>query len=390
MVAVVLAPERIKRCKAAYSVRRLDLDRPLSVLSGRELRPRYGDLVLARVAGIGQHPKLETTVSRRATLYVGDEVVVAYGARYAPDQFEAELPEDLDPCELVAAGGVAARVCSRHSSMTSATRLEPVGLLADAHQRRLNVADAALPAPATPLRHPPTVLVAGTSMNAGKTTTVASLVHGLSRAGLRVGACKINGTGAGGDPYLYRDAGADEVLDFTDDGLVATYRVPVEQLVGTAERLHAHLAGRDVDAIAMEIADGVLQPETAALLAAPQVQALTDAVLFAAGDAAGALLGVDRVRRAGLPVVAVSGLLTASPLATREAQACLDVPVYDTTDLSDPVLARSILDRARADLAGPDTVGAPETCSQARGSDTEPATAAPAGVELVAAGERSA
>lgn len=154
-------------------------------------------------------------------------------------------------------------------------------------------------------------------------------MHGLTRAGLRVGACRITGTGAGGDPYLYRDAGADEVLDFTDDGLVTTYRVPVEQLVGTAVRLHAHLAGRDVDAIAMEIADGVLQPQTAALLAAPQVQALTDAVLFAAGDAAGALLGVERVRRAGLPVLAVSGLLTASPLATREAQACLDVLARD-------------------------------------------------------------
>ena len=373
MVAVVLEPERIKRCKAAYSVRRLDLYRPLLVLSGREVRPRYGDLVLARVAGIGQHDKLETTVSRRASLYLGDEIVVAYGARYAPDQFEAELPEDLGPCELVAAGGVASRVRTRHSSMKAATRLEPVGLLADADGCRLNLADGALPAPATPRRRPPTVLVAGTSMNAGKTTTVASLVHGLSRAGLRVGACKITGTGAGGDPNLYRDAGADEVLDFTDDGLVTTYHLPVEQLVGTAERLHAHLAGREVDAIAMEIADGVLQPETAALLAAPQVQALTDAVLFAAGDAAGALLGVDQVRRAGLPVLAVSGLLTASPLASREAQACLDVPVYDTTDLSDPVLARSILDRAVADLVEPAI-----------------ATASAAGVELVGAGGRSA
>lgn len=85
----------------------------------------------------------------------------------------------------------------------------------------------------------------------------------------------------------------------------------------------------------------------------------------------------------------MSGLLTASPLASREAQACLDVPVYDTTDLSDPVLARSILDRAGADLPGSDALGAPETCSQGRGINTAAATGAP-GAELVAAGERSA
>src|SRR2546430_9351468 len=40
------------------------------------------------------------------------------------------------------------------------------------------------------------------------------LVVGLRRRRLRVGAAKVTGTGAGGDPWLLTDAGASLVLDF--------------------------------------------------------------------------------------------------------------------------------------------------------------------------------
>jgi hypothetical protein len=353
MSACKSTTERVRRAKTAYSVRRVPLDQPLTVLDVTSVRPKHGDLVLATVARLGQHGKLELRSSRRATLYVGDEIVVAYGARYAPDQFEAELPTDLGPCELVAAGGMASRVTSKHTGMNPATALEPVGILAASDGAALSVGDGALAVPPTPTRRTPTVVIAGTAMNAGKTTTAAAIIHGLTRAGLRVGACKITGTAAGGDPNLYRDAGAAEVLDFTDDGLVGTYRVPVARLAATASRLHAHLVGRGADAIVVEIADGVLQAETAALLASAEMRRITDAVVFAAGDAAGALQGVAHVRAADLPVIALSGLLTASPLAVREAQARLDLPVYSMGDLSDPTLACSLLDRvgAAAELA---------------------------------------
>jgi hypothetical protein len=345
-----IAPDRLERAKIAYSVRRVDLDRSLQLVPGLDGRPRHGDLVLAEVVQIGQHSRLELTTSRRATLFVGDEVVVAYGARYAPDQFEAELPGDLGECELVAAGGCAASVRSRHSAVRDATRLRPAGLLRTPGGSVLNVADGALPAPPRRLGIPerprvPTVLVAGTSMNAGKTTTVTSLVRGLTRAGLRVGAGKFTGTGAGGDRYSYVDAGAAAVLDFTDLGFVSTYRVPVPRLARMAADMHDHLIDHGVDAVVLEIADGVLHQETRALLEHVDVRARVDGALFAATDAAGAVFGVQRMRACGQQVVAVSGLVTTSPLARREAQCVLDVPLYAGSDLSDPALAVAVLDR---------------------------------------------
>lgn len=333
---------RQARWKSAYTVRRVPVPPEVRLVTGRA--PAHGDLVLARVDAIGQHTRLELGTSRRAALFPGDEVVVAYGARYAPDQFEAELPADLGPCHLVAAGGVAASVVAANTAMKPATTIVPVGLLAAADGRVLNVADGALPTGApTPARHVPTVLVAGTAMNAGKTTAVASLVHGLVAARLRVGAGKLTGTGAGGDRYAYADAGAAEVLDFTDLGMSSTHRVPLPRVLDAAVALHGHLTARGADAIVLEVADGLLCPETAAVLAAPRVRALVDGVVFAAGDAAGAVHGAAAVRAAGLPLVAVSGLVTASPLAIREARAHLRVPLLDVAALHDRDTATALL-----------------------------------------------
>lgn len=81
--------------------------------------------------------------------------------------------------------------------------------------------------------------------------------------------------------------------------------------------------------IVLEVANGAYQNETAALLASAAFRRQVDGVLFAAGEALGAVAGVSRLRALGLEVLAATGVLTASPLATREAAAALDVGVRD-------------------------------------------------------------
>lgn len=353
MFVARLPSQRIAAAKAAYTTRRVDLSpaRSLTLVSGIEVVPHAGDLVLARVAEIGQHKRVELATGRRAALYVGDEILVAYGGRYAPDQFEADVPPDLSYCQLVAGGGLAARVVTAHLDMDDATGIVPIGLIADSTGRLLNVRDGALIPRAGGQTRPLTFVVAGTSMNSGKTTTVAAIAHGLAAAGLRVGATKVTGTGAGGDPYLFTDAGAAEVLDFTDAGYASTYRVPVPELAQAFVLLHGELAARGVDVIVVEIADGILQQETSALLRESAVVERTDGMVFAAGDALGAVTGVTRLRGLGLQVLAASGVLTCSPLAIREAQAVLDVPVYSPEDLADPSIAQSLIDRVGGAVA---------------------------------------
>jgi len=332
--------ERLEAAKRAFTTRRVDLSLASRLRTG--CAPRAGDLVLARVVQLGQHQKLESPHGRRAQLYEGDEIVVAYGERYAPDQFEAVIPTDLGECDLVAGGGVAGKVLSRHARMKAATRIAPVGLLADDKGAVLNLARFALP-DATPARQlPPVIAVVGTSMNAGKTTTAAGLVHGLSRAGLSVVATKVTGTGSGGDLWTMHDAGARAVLDFTDMGHASTAGLGLDEAERTLTSLVAHAARQSPDIIVMEIADGLLQRETGALLRSARVRELIHGVMFAAGDAMGAVAGHDWLLRNGHRVLGVSGLLSASPLATREAEAALGLPVIGLAALRDAVSAPQI------------------------------------------------
>ncbi|MCA1674650.1 MAG: DUF1611 domain-containing protein, partial [Actinobacteria bacterium] len=317
------------------------------------IRPRSGDVVLARIDRIGQHGRLELPNGRRTRLHVGDEILVAYGDRYAPDQFEAEVPADLGPTQLVASGGVASTVLSRSGQIGRATDITPIALVVDELRVPLNLGrfGISVEKPVTP--RPPTIVVIGTSMNSGKTTTVQSLVVGLRAAGEKVGATKVTGTGSGADYWVMVDAGASCVADFTDAGLVSTYRIPLEVVEASVARLIDHLTNAGCTAIVIEVADGIYQQETARLLRSEVFRKHVDSVIFAAADAVGAVAGTQYLRDLGLPVVAASGMLTRSPLAHREASQACTVPVFSRDEIATATTAKQLLDHAYADVAPP-------------------------------------
>ncbi len=356
-----LDPQRLVAAKYAYTTRFVAAEvarepRGYFLDTGPVVRPQPGDVVLAEVVWIGQHKRLESPIGRRATMFVGDEIVVAYGNRYAPDQFEAEVPEDLALTNLVAAGGVVGHALSAKEGLDDPTVVQPLGLLHDAHGV-VTLAAFAPYAPLAPVKltpprsrpdRPPVVAVVGTSMNSGKSTAMACLTHGLTHGGMRVAAGKATGTGAGGDPGMYVDGGAVAVLDFTDFGHVSTYRLKHDDVVAVFTSVVHHLASTDCDAVLVEIADGAFQLETARLLADPVFTEYVDHVVFTASDALNAASGVHEMRRLGIDVAAVTGVLTSSPLAVREARSILDVPVVDTLDLTEPEVATCLLPARRS------------------------------------------
>ncbi len=123
--------ELASRLKVAYAVRNVDLTMPGLTLVDA-CAPRPGHILAARVDAIGHHNWLELASGRKAAIYPGDEILLAFGERYAPDQYESRVPEVLGTSvDLVAAGGVAGEVLSRHGDMRPPTRLEPIGVLAD-------------------------------------------------------------------------------------------------------------------------------------------------------------------------------------------------------------------------------------------------------------------
>jgi hypothetical protein len=293
---------------------------------------------------------LQLPDGRRKHLFVGDEIVVAYGNRYAPSQFEAVVPKTLAPCHLVASGGVAAHARSWHSRAAKGpTQITPIGLLADASGEPTNLRDFAMhPVARLVKNRPPTIAVVGTAMDSGKTQTAAYLVKGLTLAGLHVGYGKVTGTGAGGDTWLLKDAGAAPVLDFTDAGLVSTYLVPADEIERVLTTLVAHMVAARVDAIVLELADGVLQPETATLLVSETFRELVGGVLFTASDAMGAVAGHAWLKSRGLPILALSGVLSASPLQCDESTRETGLAVHSRQHLARPRTAMQILTHCKA------------------------------------------
>jgi hypothetical protein len=327
---------RLRAAKRAFTTRRIDLAQ-VQGLSDRTCVPAPGDLLLARVTQVRQHPRIENPEGRKVKLYAGDEIVVCYGDRYAPNQFEARVPANLDDCHLVAGGGVASVMLERHSGMKPATAIEPIGLLLGRDGAPLNVRSGALAARPMSGRAATRVLaVVGSSMDAGKTTTASHLIRGLSRAGLRVGAAKVTGTGSGGDLWQMIDAGANHALDFTDAGHASTYMLSAEAVERVFHTLLGELAHRGVDVIVLEVADGLYQRETAALLRSDCFARAVDGLFLAVRDALSAVTGCAWLAEAGLPLLGVTGAINMAPLSVREAEQATGLQVLGEAELTEP------------------------------------------------------
>ena len=330
------------RARQSFATRRVPAS-AMRTLVGGAVRPRSGDVVLARVERLGHHRRIEQPNGRRSALHVDDTVVVAYADRYATDQFESHVPRSLGRVQLVASGGIASHALSQSRSVRRATDIVPLGLVGDEFGRPLNVWDFRMPDVVPPAERPRTVAVIGTSMNAGKTTTMHYLLHGLSKIGVNPGSVKVTGTGSGNDYWVMLDAGAHRMLDFTDAGLASTFRQPIPVLESVMTQLVAQLTTAGCGVNFVEIADGVFQDDNRMLLTSPVVHDLLDVVVLAASDAMGAAYGVAHLRELGFEVAAVSGMLTRSPLAIRETQEATGLPVWGIPELQAPELVIPVL-----------------------------------------------
>jgi len=332
-VGIRLDSARVENAKRSYITQRFNLQQNhLRLLE--QASPKAGDLVLARIERLGQHKRLEDSHGRRRFLHVGDEVLLCYAPRYATDQFEAVVPEDLSPCQMVAAGGIAAACVNRHGNIRRATDVRPLGLVADAQGKPLNLKDFAhVPIHSAKIQ-PLTIGVLGTSMNSGKTTTAATLVRSLVSSGRKVGVGKITGTGSGGDIWQYTDAGAHCIMDFSDFGYASTFRLPASSIEKIAEQLVMSLTHAGADIIILEVADGIFFEETARLARSEFFQNLTHKIMLTARDTAGAIAGEQWLNNLGRAPLIIAGTLTTSPLAVKETQALLETPVMTLKDIA--------------------------------------------------------
>lgn len=323
--------EVTRSMRIPYALRRVPEARMACLLPLGD-SPQAGEIALAQLEKIGKNAGLELANGRRCNLREGDLLAVVFGNRYATQQFEGYSRVDGDCCDLLSMGGLCGLVQSKHASVAEPTKLRVLGAIGDAEGRPLRLCDFAL-APRPALGQPRVVVVCGTSMDAGKTHTAMSLIVGLRRQEQRVAAIKLTGTACGRDTWSMLDAGASPALDFVDGGYASTYLCILEHLLDLYGLLRAHAAAQGAEWVVVEIADGLLQEETAALLQSSHFSATVDAWVFATSDPLAAVGGVGVLRRWGIEVTAISGLISLSPLGMREAQVAAGVPCLTAREL---------------------------------------------------------
>ena len=332
-MTVVFSEEIKSRMKVSYVARRVPRA-ALHMQLGIPAHPASGDVVLALVEKIGKNTTLELVEGRRCALHQGDLVVAAFGNRYATLQFEAYARSQGDRCDLLSMGGLCGLVESKHDSVSEPSKLRILGAIGDAEGKPVRLSDHAL-SPALSSRQPPprVIGVCGTSMDAGKTYTVRSAILGLRRQRLRVAAIKLTGTASGRDMFSMLDAGATPALDFIDAGHPSTYLCSVKELMDVYGVLISQAAAERAECIVIEIADGLVQRETTALLTSPRFTGSVNAWLLAANDAPGAAGAVSILKSWGITPVAITGNASRSALVRQEVEAATGIACVPATDI---------------------------------------------------------
>ncbi len=299
--------------------------------------PAVGDVVVGKVAAVGRHEKIEILDGREQPLRVGDVCTVVLGRRYSSAEFFGDVPERLragDSLDLLNVGGIAGRVVPEESAVADPTVLTYLGHATDERGAGLSTFDN--PLAAGPISTaPPVVLVIGSSMDSGKTTSAARIIRVLTNQGFRTGGAKLTGTSRMKDLFKMREAGAAAVADFLDAGWPSTCGLSARDLEAIHRALVGELAGSGADVIVTEAADGIFERETEYILASRDIMKDVAVVVACATDSASAY-GMITALNSDYGIVPdfISGIITSLPLFREELSRRVSIPFFIDSDLT--------------------------------------------------------
>jgi hypothetical protein len=328
--------KRIKKTLICADVANFNIDQ----FKTRTHVPQVGDVAVFEVKSIGKHKQVQAADKRNAAIMPGDLIMAAFGTRYATAQFEGYVPEEvMDEYHILGAGGTIGIVHSMNAQFTGPTTLRMVGYATDENYRIINTkqqkAKQMIPFAGAAHKNGAKVIVSiGSSMDSGKTTTAGYLVKGFKNAGKKAVFIKLTGTIYSKDCDFAFDMGADVSIDFGAFGFPSTFLCTTQELLDLHESLIQQVSHVNPDYIVIEIADGIYQRETKMLLTNPAFMDTVNEVVFSCGDSLSAVHGVGLLKNMDIQPLALSGLMTASPLLVTEAKEHIDIPVFTIDEIA--------------------------------------------------------
>lgn len=217
-----------------------------------------GDFVVGEITGPRSRPlEVELASGRMVQALRRDHVVGAFGNRSATLEAAGSW-KDISAHEMNAmtSAGLFGAVTSLSTLIPPLTSLDYVGH-AMRNDQKVVMSDFRIRGDGD--FGIPVVLLVGTSMSSGKTTTGRLVVHELERMGLNVIGAKLTGAGRFRDILSFRDAGATAIFDFVDAGLPSTV-VPEAEFRRVIRPLLHHINGLNPDVAVVEAGASPLEP----------------------------------------------------------------------------------------------------------------------------------
>ncbi len=309
--------------------------------------PKAGDVAIFRVKEIGKHTRIQSVGGNNKYILPGDLVMATFGNRYATGQMEGYVPDTYHTTyHILGQGGAVGVLKSMHLKFEKVgpTTLSLVGYVVNEkgdvvntkYLRNEEVVKKTIPLNA----NAKVILSLGTSMDSGKTTSAAFLARGLKLAGKKVAYIKLTGTVYTKDKSMVRDYGAEVVLDFSDFGFPSTYMCSTDELLKLYKRITAQIKPYNPDYILVEVADGLLQRETHALINNKKFKDKVSGVVFSSQDSMSAISGADMLTKLKYNIIGVTGLFTTSPLLVDEVRQSSNYTVLEGKDL----MSKEIID----------------------------------------------
>lgn len=239
------------------------LERPLLKFNDN---PKSGDIVVVEVLDSScGYPTVENMNGRNVTVYDKDILIGVLGSRKSGTNIYGAVPESKinagDTLEILAQGGLIG-LCIHADSFQRKTRAMPVKVLGFVQGEENKVENIINFVDINDIKiqgSVPTIVIFGTSAEAGKTTLMCNMLNTLKKDfKMRVGCIKVCGTGRYKDLLAYKDAGADLSADFVDFGLVSTYDLQTDEYIKIVEKMY-DVAKEKVEILLIEVGGDLLE-----------------------------------------------------------------------------------------------------------------------------------
>lgn len=326
--------KKVKKSIITKRITEYKIDRKIK----RTYMPKAGDVALFEVVRIGKHKALQSENGTNAYIFPGDRILATFGTRYASAQFEGYVPTEYQRrYQILGQGGVVGTLKSQHAKFDDigATEVKLIGYAINDKGKVINTKyHDVIPVmfQAKKQRDYQIYLSIGASMDSGKTTTAAYLSRGFMNKGKKVGFIKLTGTVYAKDCSFVRDCGARTAVDFSYCGYPSTYLCKTHEILTILETLFQRVERIKPDVVVIEIADGLLQRETKALIEDRSFMNLVDGIVLSCADSLSIASGLDILEKQGHSPMCLSGLFTASPLMVKEVRDYTLIPVFTLED----------------------------------------------------------